>query len=71
MVAYSSRKIEELEHMQRKGRKIILGQNDISYKDHLKCLNILSLEKRRYLFDVTLLYKALMATLTKTLELCF
>ena len=45
--------------MQRRGTKFILGQNDISYEDRLKCLNMLSLEKRRYLFYVTFLYKAL------------
>ena len=37
----------------------MLGQNDISYEDRLKCLNMPSLENRRYLFDVTFLYKAL------------
>lgn len=36
----------------------MLEQNDISYEDRLKCLNKLSLEKRRYLSDVTFLYKA-------------
>ena len=45
--------------IQRRGTKLILGQNDLSYEDRLKRLNMLSLEKRRYLFDVTFLYKAL------------
>ena len=45
--------------IQRRGTKFILGQNDISYEDRLKCLNMLSLEKRCYLFDVVFLYKAL------------
>ena len=49
------------ERIQRRGTKfkLILGQYDISYKDRLKCLNMLPLEKRRYFFDVTFLYKAL------------
>ena len=55
---YTSRNIDKLERIQRRGTKFILGQNDISYEDRLKCLNMLSLEKRRYLFDVTFLYKA-------------
>ena len=56
---YTSRNIDKLERIQRRGAKFILGQNDISYEDRLKWLNMLSLEKRRYLFDVTFLYKAL------------
>ena len=56
---YTSRNIDKLERIQRRGTKFILGQNDISYEDRLKCLNMLSLEKRRYFFDVTFLYKAL------------
>ena len=60
----TSRNIDKLERIQRRGTKFILGQNDISYEDRLKCLNMLSLEKRRYLFDVVFLYiKFLMATL--------
>ena len=55
----TSRNIDKLERIQRKGSKFILGQIDISYEDRLKCLNLLSLEKRRYPFDVvTFLYKA-------------
>ena len=56
---YTSRNIDKLERIQRRGTKFILGQNDISYEDRLKCLNMLSLEKRRYLFDVVFLYKVL------------
>ena len=59
VVAYTSRNIDKLERIQRRGTKFILGQNDISYEDRLKRPNMLSLEKRRYLFDVTFLYKAL------------
>ena len=50
---YTSRNIDKLERNQRRGTKFISRQNDISYEDRLKCLNMLSLEKRRYLFDVT------------------
>ena len=56
---YTSRNIDKLERIQWRGTKFILGQNDISYEDRLKCLNMLSLEKRRYLFDVVFLYKVL------------
>ena len=56
---YTSRNIDKLERIQRRGTKFILGQNDISYEDRLKCLNMLSLEKRRFLFDVVFLYKVL------------
>ena len=56
---YTSRNIDKLERIQRRGTKFILGQNDISYEDRLKCLNMLSLEKRRYLSDVVFLYKVL------------
>ena len=56
---YTSRNVDKLERIQRRGTKFVLGQNYISYEDRLRCLNMLSLEKRRYLFDVTFLYKAL------------
>ena len=56
---YTSRNIDKLERIQQRGTKFILGQNDISYEGRLKHLNMLSLEKRRYLFDVTFLSKAL------------
>ena len=54
---YTSRNIDKLERIRR--TKFFLGQNDINYEDRLKCPNMPSLEKRRYLFDVTFLYKAL------------
>ena len=41
------------------GNKFILGKRNFTYDERLKCLNLLSLEKRRYLFYVTFLYKAL------------
>ena len=56
---YTSRNIDKLERIQSRGTKFTLRQNNISYEDHLKCLNMLSLEKRRYLFDVAFLYKVL------------
>ena len=49
----------KLECIQRRGTKFILGKWNLSYEERLKCLNLLSLEKRCYLFDVTFLYKAL------------
>ena len=55
--SYTSRNNDKLERSRR--TKLILGQNDINYEDRLKCPKMLSLEKRRYLFDVTFLYKAL------------
>ena len=56
---YTSRNVDKLERIQRRGTKFILGKWNLSYEERLKCLNLLSLEKRRYLFDVTFLYKAL------------
>ena len=56
---YTTRNIDKLEHIQRRGTKFILGKRNFTYDERLKCLNLLSLEKRRYLFDVTFLYKAL------------
>ena len=35
------------------------GEQNLSLEKGLKCLNLLSLEKRRYLFDVMFLYKGL------------
>ena len=56
---YTLKTIDKLDRIQWRGTKFILGQNNISYEDHFKCLNMLSLEKRLYLFDVTFLYKVL------------
>ena len=55
----SSRNVDKLERIQRRETKFILGKRNLTYEERLKCLNLLSLEKRRYLFDVTFLYKAL------------
>ena len=55
---YTSRNVDKLERIQRKGKNLSSEKNH-TYEDRLKCLNRLSLEKRRYLFDVTFLYKAL------------
>ena len=57
---YTSRNVDKLERIQRRGTKFILGKRNLTCEERLKCLyNLLSLEKRRYLFDVTFLYKAL------------
>ena len=66
---YLYRNIDKLERIQQRGTKFTLRQNNISYEDHLKCLNMLSLEKRRYLFDVTFLYKVLNGYLNMHLTL--
>ena len=52
MVAIHRKRIE------RRGTKFIIGKSNFTYDVHLKCLNFLSFEKTRYLFDVTLWYKA-------------
>ncbi|XP_073231870.1 uncharacterized protein [Porites lutea] len=56
---YTARNIDKLEHIQRRGTKFILGKRNFTHDERLKCLDLLSLEKRRYLFDVTFLYTAL------------
>jgi len=56
---HTARNIDKLERIQWRGTKFILGKRNFTYDERLKCLNLLSLEKRRYLFDVTFLYKAL------------
>ena len=45
--------------IQRRGTKFILGKRNFTHDKRPKCLHLLSLEKKRYLFDVTFLYKAL------------
>lgn len=56
---HTKRNFEKFERIQRRGTKFILGKRNFTYDERLKCLNLFSLEKRRYLFDVTFLYKAL------------
>ena len=56
---YTVRNIDKPERIQRRGRKFFLGKRNFIYEECLKCLNLLSLVKRRCLFDVTFLYKAL------------
>ena len=56
---YTTRNIDKLERIQRRGTKFFLGKRNFTYDERLKCLNLLSLKKTRYLFDVTFLYKAL------------
>ena len=53
-----SRKISKLERIQRRATKFILKTND-DYEQRRKRLDLLSLEQRRFLFDVLFLYKAL------------
>lgn len=48
---------DKLGRIQRRAEKSIIGKNNVSCQDRLKYLNIL--EKGRYLFDVTFLYKGL------------
>ena len=55
---YIARNIDKLERIERRGTKFIIGKSNFTYDERLKCLNFLSLEKTRYLFDVTLWYKA-------------
>ena len=57
--SYTARNIDKLERIQRRGTKFALGKRNFTYDERLKCLNLLSLEKRRSLFDVTFLYQAL------------
>jgi len=56
---HTARNIDKLERIQRRGIKFILGKQNFTHDERLKCLNLVSLEKRCYLFDVTFLYKAL------------
>ena len=56
---HTSRNVDKLERKQRRGTKCILRKRNLTYEGRLNCLNLLSLGKRRYLFDVTFLYKAL------------
>ena len=55
---YTKKGIEKLENVQKRATKFILRTDDC-YAGRLKKLNLLPLEKRRSLADVTFLYKAL------------
>ena len=55
---YTKRNIDKLERVQRRATKFILKSDD-PYDIRLKKLNLMSLEKRRSLTDVTFLYKVL------------
>ena len=61
---YTERNIDRLKRVQRKATKFILKSDD-PYDICLKRLNLMSLQKRRLLTDVTFLYKVflIMATL--------
>ena len=54
---YTSRNISKLERIQRRATTFILKTND-DYEQRRKRLNFLSLEQRRFLFDVLFPYKA-------------
>ena len=54
---HTSRNISKLEEIQRRATKFIVKTND-DYEQRRKKLNLLSLEQRRFLFDVLFLYKA-------------
>ena len=54
----TKRNIDKLERVQRRATKSI-SKSDYPYDIRLKKLNLLSLEKRRSLTDVTFLYKVL------------
>ena len=55
---YTKRNTDKLERVQRRATKFILKSDD-PYDIRLKKLNLMSLEKRRSLIDVTFLYKVL------------
>ena len=55
---HTSRNISKLERIQRRANKFILKSND-DYEQQRKKLNLLSLEQKRFLFNVFSLYKAL------------
>ena len=55
---HTSRNIAKLEQIQRRATKFILKPND-DYEQRRKKLNLLSLEQRRFVFDVLFPYKAL------------
>ena len=55
---YTKRNIDKLERVQRRVTKVIL-KSDYPYDIRLKKLNLMSLEKRRLLTDVTFLHEVL------------
>ena len=55
---YQASNITKLERIQRRATKLILKTTD-EYQQRREKLNLLSLEQRRFLFDVLFLYKAL------------
>ena len=55
---FTKRNIDKLERIQRRATKFILKSND-QYDIRLRELNLLTLEQRRFLFDITFLFKAL------------
>ena len=55
---HQKKNIEKVEKVQRRATKFIL-KTDENYETRLKKLNLISLKNRRFLADVTFLYKAL------------
>ena len=55
---HTSRNISKLEQIQRRATKFLLKTND-DYEQRRKKLNLLSLEQKRFLFNVLSLYNAL------------
>ena len=55
---YTKKNTEKLEKVQKRATKFILKTED-NYEARLKKLNLMSLENRRFLAEVTFLYKAL------------
>ena len=55
---FTKKNIEKVEKVQRRATKFILKTED-NYETRLKKLNLMSLKNRRFLADVTFLYKAL------------
>ena len=55
---FTKRNIDKLERIQRRATKFILKSND-QYDIRLRELKFLTLEQRRFLFDVTFLFTAL------------
>ena len=58
MVTHTKRNIHLIERVERRATKLIF-KSDSNYESRLKELNLVSLEQRRFIADVTFLYKVL------------
>ena len=56
---HTLRNVNKLKRLQRRGTKFILGKRNLTNEERIERPNLVSLEKRRCLFDVTFLYRAL------------